>query len=117
VWYKFKVTSSTSSITISSGGGNLTPASTYLEVLNGTCTSFTSIACQTINTTPLVLNNLIVGTTYYVRIYTTTGINGNAGFTICLEDSPNDECSNSVNLISNTSCITPAISGTLKLAS
>ena len=73
VWFRFTPTSSSASITISGLSNNslLTLASTYVEVLSGTCAStFTSIACQDA-TTPLSLSGLSIGIEYFVRVYIT----------------------------------------------
>src|SRR5436190_9569875 len=103
VWYKFTATSTNATITVSSLGNNLAAATTYLEVLNGTCaTTFTSIACQSV-TTSMNLSSLLVDTIYYVRVYvtgsTTSGGGTNKrGFNICIVSSPNDECGSAATL-------------------
>jgi trimeric autotransporter adhesin len=115
VWFNFTATSSKATITLSNLGSNLTAATTYIELLNGTCpSSFTSMACQNAST-PLTTTSLTPGTIYYIRVYvtgTTTGSPTNRrGFDICLQSSPNDECSNSILLNPGSSCTSTA--GTL----
>ena len=112
VWYRFTATSTNATITLSLQGGNasdnLALATTYIELLNGSCpSSFTSMACQNA-TTSLTTTALNPGTIYYVRIYvtgTTTGSPSNRrNFNICLQSSPNDNCTGAISLNSNTSC-------------
>src|SRR6266496_5241714 len=122
-WYKFTASSSTTSITVNSLGSNLTGAYVpYLEVLNGSCGSFTSIYCQSIGTGLTAnLTGLTTGTTYYIRVYTTTQGTANPSnkwdFNICVKSSPNDDCLNSISLTPGTSCTTTAGSLDLTTAS
>jgi hypothetical protein len=118
VWYRFSAQSSTTTITISGLGSNLTGANTFVEILSGSCGSFTSISCQSVSTS-LVVTGLSVSTTYYVRVYTTSATTGNPsnrrGFSICVtHPAPppaNDNCASATSLTSNTSCSNTA--GTL----
>lgn len=111
VWYRFSAQSSTTTITISGLGSNLTGANTFVEILSGSCGSFTSISCQSVSTS-LVVTGLSVSTTYYVRVYTTSTTTGNPsnrrGFSICItHPAPppvNDNCASATSLTSNTSC-------------
>lgn len=107
VWYKFTATSTTSIVTVNNLGSGLTAIPVYVEVLTGTCGSFTALACQN-SSTPLFASTGI-GTTYYVRVYTTTAVSGNPKaqwyFDICVQTPPaNDNCSGAVSLTPNTSC-------------
>jgi trimeric autotransporter adhesin len=107
VWYKFTATTTTSIVTVGNLGGGLTSIPVYVEVLSGTCGSFTAIACQN-SSTPLFVPTTI-GTTYYVRVYTTTPVSGNPKaqwyFDICVQTPPtNDDCSGAVALTTNSSC-------------
>ncbi|HVT86489.1 MAG TPA: T9SS type A sorting domain-containing protein, partial [Chitinophagaceae bacterium] len=82
VWYKFiAVTNNTATISLSSLGTNFT--STGLQVFSGTCGSLTSIACN--NGTSVTTPALTIGTTYYIRVFSTAASvpNGNARFNIC----------------------------------
>ncbi|MEJ8816821.1 hypothetical protein [Lacibacter sp. H407] len=111
VWYRFSAQSSTTTITISGLGSNLSGANTFVEILSGSCGSFTSISCQSVSTS-LVVSGLSVSTTYYVRVYTTSTTTGNPsnrrGFSICItHPAPppaNDNCASATSLTSNTSC-------------
>jgi len=119
-WYKFTVTASSTTVAIlvNGLGNNLSATTTYLEVLSGTCGSFTSIGCQNVSTR-MLLSGLTVGVTYYARVYTTTNPTGNPAnkwaFDICIRSAPaNDDCSGAVSLTPNASCSSTA--GTLDLA-
>lgn len=106
VWYTFVAQSSTQTITISSG-----PSQVRMQVLSGTCGSFTSLFC---GNTSITATGLTVGTTYYIRVYTQ---NPNTGsFNICVTHAPpsNDDCSGATVLTSNTSCVNTT--STLNLA-
>jgi PQQ-dependent dehydrogenase (s-GDH family) len=117
VWYKFTATSPSVVISLNTLGSNLTTATTYIELLNGSCGSFTSLVCQDA-TTALTYSSLTVGTLYYVRVYitgTTTGNPSNRrGFNICLVSPANDECTGASTLTSSTTCTN--VSGTLNYA-
>jgi predicted RNA-binding protein with TRAM domain len=82
-----------------------------LQLLSGTCGSFTSLAC---GNTSIIATGLTAGTTYYIRVYTQ---NVNTGaFNICVTHAPpaNDDCAGAITLSSSTSCINTA--GTLNIA-
>ena len=107
VWYTFVAQATTHTITISSA-----PSQIRVQLLSGTCGSFTSLACG--NTT-ITYTSLTVGNTYYIRVYTQ---NSNTGtFNICVTHTPpaNDNCAGAASLTSNTTCINTA--GTLNISS
>jgi trimeric autotransporter adhesin len=120
-WFIFTPVASTATITLSGLGSSLSPATTYIELLTGTCGSFTSI-CQNASSS-LNATGLIVGTPYYVRVYVTTNPNNGGSpnqydYTICITSPPaNDECSGAISLTSNTSCSNTAGSFTMVTAS
>ncbi|MBA2500907.1 MAG: T9SS type A sorting domain-containing protein [Chitinophagaceae bacterium] len=122
-WFKFTATSSSVAIEVSiSNPTFLTLASTYIEVLSGTCvTTLTSIACQAA-TSPLNVSSLVIGTEYFVRVYvtgsTTSGAQSNRrGFSICIILPPppptNDECAGSTLLNTYGTSCGGSTSGTL----
>jgi hypothetical protein len=92
VWYSFVANSLYPYITLSSVGAQFTAASPRIQLLSGTCGSFTSVACVSGTS----LNGyfatggagLTIGNTYYVRIYTNSAVmSGTAwGFNICITD-------------------------------
>lgn len=101
VWYSFVAQYPSQTVTLSGIGsaiavnGSGLGGSAQLEVFSGTCAGLTSIACgamplPTSTTLIAYANNLIVGNTYYVRVYSTNSVslNANAGFTICITNPP-----------------------------
>ena len=98
VWYKFVASSVYPTISLSSIGSSFSGAGAKLQLLSGSCGSFTSIACVSGGSSSLSLNTMTnrvgsginVGSTYYVRVYsTTTSPSGvNWGFNICITNSP-----------------------------
>lgn len=116
VWFKFVAQSATTTINVNITGSNLTSTSTYVEVLSGTCGSFTTISCQNVNSS-LVTSTLTVGQTYYVRVYIANVTNSSNpsskwGFDICVtHPAPppsNDNCAGATSLTSGTSCTNTA---------
>ena len=98
VWYKFVASSVYPAISLSSIGSNLSSAGTYLQLLSGSCGSFTSVACVNGSSSSLTLNTmttpggvgLSAGSTYYIRVYssTTSPSGSNWTFNICVTNSP-----------------------------
>ncbi len=93
VWYKFVATSTNPTITLSSIGANLHNSPSFtndvrarLQLFTAGCAAGNSITC---GGTSLTGSRLTVGSTYYVRVYSTTSNaipTTNAGFTICVND-------------------------------
>lgn len=82
VWYKFTAVNNTARVALSSVSG-ITGA--RIEVLTGTCSGFTTVAC---GTSPLDLTGtLTAGTTYYVRVYNTGAMPTAGTFNICVTSS------------------------------
>ena len=84
VWYKFTAVGANETVTLGSISANfLNPR---VELFTGNCGAMTSIFC---GTTSVAATGLTPGTTYYVRVYSTTGPppNGNVRFTICVQSS------------------------------
>jgi hypothetical protein len=83
VWYKFVAAVTNPTITLSGGANNFT--SRALQLFSGTCGSLTSLFC---GTTSIAATGLIVGNTYYIRVYSNSGLaapTGNAQFSICVQ--------------------------------
>jgi hypothetical protein len=122
VWFKFTASSTTQAITIQNLGANLNGSFTpYVELLSGTCGSFSVVSCTTVSTDPItvVATTLTPTTTYYIRVYTTTQGTANPAtkwdFSICVQGPPaNDDCAGAVALTPALSCTTTAT--TLNLA-
>jgi len=109
VWYSFVAQSSVQTVTLSSLGANFTNPG--LQVLSGICGSLTTLGCS--SSSALTVSGLSIGTTYYVRVYSTSAAPTSSGtFNICITNIPaNDDCTGSVLLTSSTSCVNTA--GTL----
>jgi hypothetical protein len=122
VWFKFQAVATTTTITLSNFGSKLSGSALnpypYVEVLSGTCGSFTSLGCQ-IASSRLTISGLTVGTFYYIRVYvilspTATPTN-KWNFDICVQHTPvNDDCGGAVTLTPAATCTNTA--GTLDLA-
>jgi hypothetical protein len=111
VWYKFLAQTTNPTITLSSLGVEFTnPGIELIASSNGTCGgTLTAIAC---GTTSIASNFLTPNTTYFIRVYSTSGtftsFNGGK-FDICVVDpvSPppsNDNCAGAVNLSVANAC-------------
>ena len=97
IWYKFKARTKTPTIAVSNvnisknGWGNIT--NVKIQLLAGSCGSFTEVACTSgltgtdVSLTPTILSALVEGTTYYIRIHNnTTTVAANCTFDICVTD-------------------------------
>ncbi|MES2566451.1 MAG: T9SS type A sorting domain-containing protein [Bacteroidota bacterium] len=104
VWYSFVSTSSSHSITINSVAG--LPTDLYHSVYAGSCaTPGPAIVCSDPNNS--TVNGLILGNTYYIRIYTNSAsANPTTTFSVCIKTGPNiGACGNP---ITNDYCSNPA---------
>lgn len=88
VWYRFVAQAANSTITLSSIGANFTNA--RIQLLDGSCGSFTNEACGVTSGSTQVINatGLTPGTTYYIRVFSAstsgTAPASNGGFQICV---------------------------------
>ncbi|NBL64277.1 T9SS type A sorting domain-containing protein [Flavobacterium sp. NST-5] len=119
VWYSFVATSSTHRITLSNVQG--TPTDLVHEVLEGFCGGgLISLNVSDPNSSDVA--GLIVGNTYYVRIFTFgTPVTNTVTFDLCIGSFPpppaNDNCADAlVVLANNDGTCTNTISGTLASA-
>jgi gliding motility-associated-like protein len=98
VWYSFVATGTGHRVTLT----NVLPANAMgINVYSGTCTGLTEIGCSTTGT--LNVTGLTVGSTYLVRIFTTSATVGTtSAFNICVGTPPpppaNDECLNAISI-------------------
>lgn len=108
VWFSFEATKETiileySNIVSVIGDGGTIQAT---ELLEGTCGSFTSLACITSFSNYITLNNLTVGNTYYIRNSSANAGEYAQSFDICLKEAPtppvNDECFNAIVLTASS---------------
>ena len=102
VWYRFVAQTANPTITLSSLGIGFTNPG--MELLSGGCGGQTAIMC---GTTSIAANYLTPGTTYYIRVYSTSGTApttySDGVYNICIVDpvaTPpfNDDCANAINL-------------------
>jgi hypothetical protein len=83
LWYSFVATSSVHVVTLS----NITPSTTMVtQAYSGTCASLTQIACST--TAGTNLTGLTPGSTYYLKIHTSSGSGTYATFDVCITQAP-----------------------------
>jgi gliding motility-associated-like protein len=98
VWFKFVATNTTHRISILNITGSTTLL--YHSVYTGTdCATFVQNYCSTANLS--WANNLTVGQTYYIRIYSQTATAGQtSAFSVCVATPPpppvNDECAGAI---------------------
>ncbi|TXF77640.1 T9SS type A sorting domain-containing protein [Chryseobacterium sp.] len=98
VWYSFVATSTSHLVTLSNivSVGTSTSTTLYTQVLTGSCGALSSVACDTTDASATLLDNLTVGQTYYVRVYTSaSGSNYATSFDICISSAvppANDNC-------------------------
>jgi trimeric autotransporter adhesin len=120
VWYKFTANSAYPVITLSGFGASLSAATTRIQILSAVCNNTATIfGCGASPLNPTTA--LTIGTTYYVRITTTSAGGGTGGsatawnFNICIVDPPaNDLCSGAIALTPAATCTNTA--GTLLYA-
>jgi gliding motility-associated-like protein len=79
VWYSFVATKPTHTFSLS----NISPAGTTINfaLYSGTCNGFNQLQC---GATTYVANSLVIGQTYYVRVYTTASTNTAVSFSLCI---------------------------------
>ena len=119
VWYSFVATSTSHTILISNIVTTPTTANVVLNhsVFSGTCDNMQLLYCSTalISGAP----SLVVGNTYYVRVYKSSNVPAqSATFDLCIVSPPaNDECAASITVTPNSGqqCLTENVvsSGTL----
>lgn len=81
-WFKFEATNATHTINLSTIVGTTTNLN--FVVYSGTCDSLNQIYCSTANSTIGLINNLTVGATYYLRVYSNTNTPQSVTFNICI---------------------------------
>ena len=94
IWYKFIAKTKIPTVTVSNiGAGWGGIANVKIQLLAGSCGSFTEVACTSGSTgtavvlTPTLLIALTEGTIYYIRIHNnTTTVAANCTFDICVTD-------------------------------
>ncbi|MFY7883481.1 MAG: fibronectin type III domain-containing protein, partial [Dolichospermum sp.] len=83
VWYSFVATKPTHTFTLS----NILPTGTTINfaLYSGTCNALNQLQC---GATTYVANSLVIGQTYYVRVYTTASTNTAVSFSLCIGSVP-----------------------------
>lgn len=107
VWYKFTALASSHRVTVVGG----VDFNGVVDVRTGTCNG-SNIACADAHgnggTETVDLTDLVIGNTYFIRIYSFLPEVINQGtFTICVthEPPPDDNCEGAVSLTSSATCI------------
>lgn len=99
VWYSFVATATTHLVNVA-----YTDNTTATQVYSGPCGALVAVSCFSgaYGNSNVLLNNLIVGDTYYARVYSTSATNGTSSdFTICIttpEVPSNDTCADAIAL-------------------
>ena len=93
VWYRFVATQASHTITVTP----TTMVNAVFEVFSGTCASATSLVCVNATTgtaaETTTLNNLVNGSTYYVRVYSAAAGENQGTFNICVTSPVISYCS------------------------
>ncbi|HYV95488.1 MAG TPA: CUB domain-containing protein [Chitinophagales bacterium] len=102
VWYKFVANNSTMSMTAAATDGTMNPV---MQLLSGTCGSFTSLYCQNatgVGGTEIInATGLTVGNTYFLRVYDFTANAVSHTFNICVVGAAPTDCVGAVHLCSS----------------
>ena len=86
VWFSFTATASTHTVSFN----NLLPAvGINFGIFTGACGSLTQVVC--VANTSGVINNLVPGTVYYIRVYTTLATPSPSTFNLCVGTVPCSE--------------------------
>jgi trimeric autotransporter adhesin len=106
VWYSFTATAVSHTVELTNVSGSENMAH---QIFSGTCAGLTMLQCSDDNKS--ISNNLVIGQTYYVRVF--TFVNATATFNICVYGAPpppaNNECSGAISLTpsAGNTCSTP----------
>ncbi|MDF1697604.1 MAG: hypothetical protein P1U56_17295 [Saprospiraceae bacterium] len=99
VWFKFKATS-TNHLVWRKPNYSYSTDFIYDTAWEGECGSLSIISCD--ETSPLQMNDLTIGETYYIRLYSEESIPSINRFDICVstpsEDIENDDCIDAITL-------------------
>jgi gliding motility-associated-like protein len=85
VWFSFVATATSHSINLNNVAGSTTDL--FHVLYSGSCGALTQLYCSDPNDS--VANNLVIGQTYYIRVYTWTATpNQTSTFTVCIGTIP-----------------------------
>jgi uncharacterized repeat protein (TIGR01451 family) len=112
VWYKFTAINTTTFIKLLNSNSTNLKHSIFEEITPNDCSNLNLVSCG--NNAISFLDNLTVGNTYYVRVYSSSNaVLQNTIFDICISTPPpaptNDLCANSTNIVVNNSTECQAI--------
>lgn len=105
VWYKFVATNAKHSISVTPG----TIQDAVFQVFEGTCESLSDLICIN-NTSDANIENgkvgdLVVGDTYYVRVFSSDAGSGQGTCDICINlPIPNEDCEDAILLTPGATC-------------
>jgi len=111
VWYRFIANNPSMQVTVAATDGTMDPV---VQLLSGTCISFTSLYCQNATgvagTETINAAGLTVGSAYYIRVYDFAVANANHTFNICVVGASPTDCLGAQQ-VCNTSMLTHSASG------
>ncbi|MFT7351444.1 MAG: gliding motility-associated-like protein, partial [Flavobacterium sp.] len=106
VWFQFTATSPLHTINLLNVTGSTT--NLYHAVYSGSCGSLVSVSCSDPDTSQLT--NLVVGQTYYIRVYSQGNLpNQTANFTLCVATP--SQCANAAPFCGSTGLSYPSTTG------
>lgn len=82
VWFQFVATSASLGCTLQNVTGNTNNLN--FRVYSGSCSSLTSFYCSTANSLSGYLNDLVIGQTYFIQVYSNASTPQVANFNLCL---------------------------------
>ena len=82
VWYQFVATNSYLNVALQNVVGSTTNLN--FAAYSGQCGTLTQIFCSAANSLSGVLNNLVVGNTYYIRVYSNAATPQTSTFNLCI---------------------------------
>jgi hypothetical protein len=105
VWYSFVATNNFHTLALNNIIGTTTSLR-YAVYSGDDCATLTQIFCSVFNVNSTILENLVAGTTYKIRVYTNSGsLAAYASFTLALTTPTiitNDECATATPLVINS---------------
>jgi gliding motility-associated-like protein len=112
VWFSFVATNTIHMINLNTIVGTPNTVTLNHSVFSGSCASLVNMYCST--TSESVAIGLVVGNTYYVRVYTAGSTAGqSASFNICIKTPPpaatNNECANAIPVTVNLNAVCASV--------
>lgn len=104
VWYKFIALNKQEVITVQSGNG----FNAVVQLFSGSCGNLTALACLNASSTAqaevVYASNLVIGQSYYIRVYHAAAGGGSGNFSICVS-SPDPACPSGLTPVNATTDI------------